>query len=271
MARVLFLTQVLPYPLNAGPKVRGYYMLRHLSKRHQVTLASFVRQDDTSQAVHHLAEVCHAVHTVPMRRSLWRNLKAGAKAVLTGSPAVIARDKIGEMDALLRQLTSQTVFDIVHADQLSMAGYGCQAAQHGVSHALLDEHNAIYVLMQRLVDNESGGFRRAIMAREARAFARYEAAMCQAYDAVLTVSREDRDALLALYKPEQQRALADKFTVVPISVDPDLTVPVVHVASGPPTILHVGTMFWPPNVAGVLWFAREVLPVIHQQAPARVL
>ena len=28
--RVLFLTQVLPYPLDAGPKIRAYYVLRHL-------------------------------------------------------------------------------------------------------------------------------------------------------------------------------------------------------------------------------------------------
>jgi glycosyltransferase involved in cell wall biosynthesis len=26
-------------------------------------------------------------------------------------------------------------------------------------------------------------------------------------------------------------------------------------------------MFWPPNVAGVLWFAREVLPLIHRELP----
>lgn len=26
-------------------------------------------------------------------------------------------------------------------------------------------------------------------------------------------------------------------------------------------------MFWPPNVAGVLWFAREVLPLVWQQMP----
>ena len=34
---------------------------------------------------------------------------------------------------------------------------------------------------------------------------------------------------------------------------------------GPPTILHLGTMFWPPNVRGVLWFAREVLPLVRSQ------
>jgi polysaccharide biosynthesis protein PslH len=43
MARVLFLTQVLPYPLDAGPKVRAYYVLRQLSAQHEVTLVSFVR------------------------------------------------------------------------------------------------------------------------------------------------------------------------------------------------------------------------------------
>ena len=32
-------------------------------------------------------------------------------------------------------------------------------------------------------------------------------------------------------------------------------------------MLHLGTMFWPPNVHGVLWFAREVLPLVHQRVP----
>ena len=73
--------------------------------------------------------------------------------------------------------------------------------------------------------------------------------------------------MLALYPPEQREALRDKFTVVPISVDPDEIRVVPHRPGVAPTILHVGTMFWPPNVAGVLWFAREVLPLVHQRLP----
>ena len=30
---ILFLTQVFPYPLDAGPKIRAYYVLRHLGAR----------------------------------------------------------------------------------------------------------------------------------------------------------------------------------------------------------------------------------------------
>lgn len=270
MAQVLFLTQVLPYPLNAGPKVRAYHMLRYLGKKHQVTLVSFVRPDDTPEAVEHLEDICHAVHTVPMRRSLWRNLRAGVKGLLTGLPIVVARDEIGEMAAALRRLTREAAFDVIHADQLSMAGYGRLAAclaQPRRPRTLLDEHNAIYLLARRMADQEPGRLRRAIMAREARAFSRYEADMCRAYHAVLTVTQEDRDHLLTLYPPDQQTRMATKFTVVPISVDPHQVSPVTPRTGGAPTVLHLGTMFWPPNVAGVLWFAREVLPLIHQQVP----
>ena len=43
---ILSLTQVLPYPLDAGPKVRAYYVLRHLARSHDGTLVSFVRPTD---------------------------------------------------------------------------------------------------------------------------------------------------------------------------------------------------------------------------------
>lgn len=270
MASILFLTQVLPYPLDAGPKIRQYHMLRHLVRNHQVTLVSFTRPDDRPEAVEHLRGICHAVHPIQMRRSLLRNVRAGIKGLITGMPMVIARDEIGEMATTLRQLTAKIAFDVVHTDQLSMAWWGQLAAEmskHQRPHTLLDEHNAIYLLARRMADVESKGLRRFIMAREARAFARYEAAMCQEFDAVLTVTEEDKEHLLALFPPGEREWLAGKLTVVPICVDPQQVSTISHRDGEAPTILHLGTMFWPPNVGGVLWFAHKVLPLIHQRMP----
>jgi glycosyltransferase involved in cell wall biosynthesis len=276
MARVLFLTQVLPYPLSSGPKIRQYHMLRHLARCHEITLVSFTRADDPPEAIEHLRGICHAVHAVPMRRSLWRNVRAAAEGVLTGLPMVIARDKMAEMEATLWRLVTEQArygrrpYDIIHADQLSMAWWGRLAARMGGTprpHTLLDEHNAIYLLAQRMADTEHNSLRRAIMAREARAFRRYETDMCRAFDALLTVTEEDREHLLALFPADERERLAQKFTVVPICVDPEQVSPVAHRNGGAPTVLHMGTMFWPPNVHGVLWFAREVLPLIHEEVP----
>ena len=50
----------------------------------------------------------------------------------------------------------------------------------------------IYLLTRRMADTERNLLRRAIMAREARAFRRYEVDMCRTFDALLTVTEEDR-------------------------------------------------------------------------------
>src|SRR5437879_5220835 len=67
---ILFLSQVLPYPLDAGPKVRSYYVLRHLGKRHAVTLATFVRNSDAPAAQSHLRTQVSRLVPCPIKRSV---------------------------------------------------------------------------------------------------------------------------------------------------------------------------------------------------------
>ncbi len=270
MARILFLTQVLPYPLDAGPKVRAYHMIRHLAQRHEIMLVSFVRKDDQRASIEHLRGICADVRTVLMQRSMPQNLRAAIKSFATGIPIVAARDETAAMTLAIHEAVTAFQPDVVHADQLSMAGYGQLTARRTEQRrpaTVLDEHNAIYLLTRRIAAGETNPLRRAIVEREARAFVRYEADMCRAYDHIFTVTAEDKDHLLALEPIEARAAAASRFTVVPICVDPDRTAVVQPQHATPPTILHLGTMFWPPNVAGVLWFAREVLPLIHRVQP----
>jgi len=271
MARILFLTQVLPYPLDSGAKVRAYHMLRQLSRRHQVTLVSFTRGDDSPDAIAHLRQFCQEVATVPVPRSFRQNLIAAFRGLTTGLPMIIARDETPQMAALLRRLARETPFDAIHADQTAMAGYGQLAAASAVRppRTLLDQHNAIHILARRMAQSERSPLRRWVMRREANAFVRYERDMCSAYNAILTVTAEDREHLLRLFPSFQQASLAARFTVAPISVDPAGVDRVSHTPQPGkgPLILHLGTMFWPPNVEGVLWFARQVLPLIHQTQP----
>ena len=65
---ILFLTQIIPYPPDAGPKVKTWHVLRYLaSKGYRVTLASFVRPEE--EHVAEISEVCQEVYTVPIHRS----------------------------------------------------------------------------------------------------------------------------------------------------------------------------------------------------------
>jgi polysaccharide biosynthesis protein PslH len=194
MARVLYLTQVLPYPLNTGARVRQYYTLRHLSRQHDVTLVSFVRADDRPEHVAHLKTFCADVQTVPMVRSRWRDGRAVIKGLLTAEPFVIARDEIGSMQQLIARLHATNRFEVIHADQVSMAQYGL-IGRTLQARRVLDLHNALYLVTRRLADHEPQLIRRLIARRETGALAKYEAKLCTQYDHVVFVTDEDRRAI----------------------------------------------------------------------------
>jgi glycosyltransferase involved in cell wall biosynthesis len=267
MARVLYLTQVLPYPLNTGARVRQYYVLRHICQHHDVTLVSFVRADDRPEHVAHLRSVCQAVHTVPMRRSRWRDGRAIIKGLSTAQPFVIVRDEIAEMQTTLDRLLGNGKFDLVHADQVSMAQYGLMGRD---LRRVLDLHNAMYLVTERLADHEPHPLKRLITRREARALARYEAQLCGQYDQVVFVTDEDRHLIEAQAAAYRVSVPADRFVTIPICVDPG-DKPLIEPVARPHRITALGVMFWPPNAEGVLWFARHIWPKVQSLVPEACL
>lgn len=256
--RILFLTQVLPYPLDAGPKLRAYYVLRALAARHEVVLVSFTRAEDTPDHIAHLRLFCAAVYTTPMERSAPRTLRAALQAVPRGQPVVIARDAIDAMYALIAGvLAAGAPFDAVHADQTSMVQYALWAAdrQQPRPRLVLDAHNALYQVFARLAVQTANPLRRRVLAWEARRLARYEATAYARFDEVVFVTAVDR-----------ARFDLARAHVIPICVEPDAAP--LHVADAVQAqVLFVGTLFWPPNAEGAAWFLKEVWPRVLDRAP----
>ncbi len=254
--KVILLTQVLPYPPDSGPKVKTWNVLKYLAQRHEVTLVSFVRGDQSAE-VQRLLRYCRAVRTVPMERDIRHDGWAMLKSWLSGMPWMMMRDERATMRRLVDQLAAETRFDIAHADQLNMAQY---AARVSGARKVLDAHNALWLLYRRLAQTMKPSLRKWLLERDWRLLKAYEGRVCREFDAVLAVSDEDKVALATAM------GQASAITVVPIAVDTDEEVPPVR-QPGADHILHIGTMYWPPNIDGVLWFIREVFPRIRARRP----
>jgi polysaccharide biosynthesis protein PslH len=270
---ILFLTQVLPYPLDAGPKTRAYYVLRHLTESHQVTLVSFVRQSDTPEAIAHLKQFCRGVYTVPMPRSKWRDGVHLLRSLVLGQPFIMARDWLPAMAAKLSEVvTSVGPVDAVHADQLWMAPYALYAKEIlSTGHCpklVLDQHNAVYLIPQRLMGDERNPLKRALLQLETYKLARYEVDVCSRFDHVVWVTKEDFQAV-------QSQALAQaegvgNSGVIPICVDPDLATNVKR-RTDAQRITFLGGLHYPPNAEGICWFAEKVFGRILVEVPNAVL
>jgi glycosyltransferase involved in cell wall biosynthesis len=176
---------------------------------------------------------------------------------LTGQPFMMLRDDRKAMRSLIDRLSAEEHFDVAHADQLNMAQY---AERVSGAFKVLDAHNALWLLYKRLWETMSPGPRKWLLGRDWRLLKAYEGRLVREFDAVLAVSHEDKAVL------QEAAGQSVDITVIPIAIDTD-EVAVVDRDVEPRHILHIGTMYWPPNIDGVLWFAHEVYPLIRQQRP----
>jgi glycosyltransferase involved in cell wall biosynthesis len=192
-----------------------------------------------------------------MERGIVRDGLAMARSLLTGQSWMMVRDDRAEMRRMVDRLVAKQSFDIAHADQLNMAQYVERV--DGVF-KVLDTHNALWLLYKRLWETMEPGTRKVLLGRDWRLLKRYEGRLVRTFDAVIAVSEADTEALLeAAGQPRE-------VTVIPIAIDTN-DVKLVKQVAEPNHILHIGTMFWPPNIDGVSWFIHEVYPRIREERP----
>lgn len=254
--RILLLTQVLPYPPDSGPKIKTLNVIRHLVQKHDLTLVSFTRGDQ-SECARILEKIAGEVHTVPIERAKTADARALVRSFTGRESFLIVRDDRAAMRSLIDRLVNENHYDLVVADQINMAQY---AERVPGARKLLDAHNATWLLYKRMWQTLPAGPKKWTLGRDWRLMKEYEGRICREFDAVLAVSQEDRAAL------EEAAGAGVNITVAPISVDTE-RIRFIQRSPDADRILHMGTMFWPPNVDGVLWFAREILPLIREVFP----
>lgn len=247
--RVLLISQMVVYPADAGPKVKTLQALRHLAARHEVTYCAFARTPAEHQQADALRPLCHRIETVQLSRSRVSDIGYLAASLASGESFLLRRDDRVEMRAAVRRLLAEERIEVIHVDQLNMMQF---VPPEWGSPIVLDEHNAVWLRVERLRAHAPDPIRRWLLGREARLIRTAEADACQRADVVLAVSEQDREALRAITSDDVN------ITVAPIAVDVAHYAPIREArAPQPDRLLTIGTMFSPPNCEGVAWWLRE--------------
>jgi glycosyltransferase involved in cell wall biosynthesis len=180
--------------------------------------------------------------------------------VRSNLPDLMLRLWSPEFLAELRFLLADEHYDVVHVSGLELAGY--LPAVSG-TFTVFDENNVEYLLQQRAWHTDRGQPRRSLAALYSfvqwRRLRRWEAHLCALADAVLAVSERDAAALRAL----SGRDVA----AVPNGIDLGSTPFRSPAAEPAPNLLFDGTMSFRPNHDAAVWFAREILPLVHERRP----
>lgn len=262
--RILFVTQIVPYPPHGGVLQRGYNLLRQLGRRHSLHLLAFHHPDElppgeaVDRARAELSRFCQSVEFFelwPKKSPL--HMAAGlALAALSPEPfSVLAQRNRRLSERIAGICRGPDRPDVVHLDTIALAPYAKQC--HGVP-VVLGHHNIESQLMLRRAEHEPGALRRAYVGLQARRLRRFEARTCVQFPVNVVVSQADA-ALLRQICP------GVAVEVVPNGVDTEYFHPRRGAES--PALVFTGGMNMFANRDAVEWFLETVWPIIKSRRP----
>ena len=260
--RILFLTNLLPYPLDNGGKIKTYMTLKALcSGNNQTDLVCFKEQVEDHN-YQELDKICHNVHEVSQRLTTANNKKymmlMAAKSLLSKYPLSSYKFISREMSEYLSSLASIN-YDLIYFDHLPMFVYYklCRKMWPNARY-ILDEHNCEATIMRRNADTTNNFLKKMFMYYETRRVERFESKALLSVDRTIVLSEEDYRTL--------RKTVGKDFhhSIIPIGVqDKGIKKPCDN--GDCLNILFVGTLTWEPNNQGLIWFIDYVIPMLENQ------
>jgi glycosyltransferase involved in cell wall biosynthesis len=262
---LLYVSIFPPSPPRYGAQRRIQGILQALSRNHNITALSLISPDlEPGKAERAMREYCREVVLIPSRP--WEGLgKRYLQARSLFSTRSYERSfySLPDLRRALDRLLSRRRYQFVNLEFPFLAHL--ELAQAPVGDALpllvLDEHNIEFDLLRQMAGTEHGLARRLYNSMNWPKVRREELSAWRRFDGVTFTSATD-EARARTLMPSLRSA------VIPNSVDVDYFRPR---AADPPsdgcTVMFFGAINYFPNIDGVLFFAREVWPLLAASHP----
>ncbi len=248
--RLLFLAPRLPLPADTGGKIRTLNILKQLAKRFDIRLVCFSFSGDDRRLSKDIEAMGVPVTLIPAQET---GVFAKIGHVLFNpQPYSIAKYRSPRMKAELENLKKYPC-DAAHIDHLHMAHYrGCFDGLPCV----LDEHNVEYKILERCAHVERTLWKRIVFRMQAKKMRQFEAARAREFSRCLTVSDDDQKILTEITGGAVPVAVAAN------GVDTEFFTSGAHGKPEEDALVFTGSMDWLPNNDAVVYFCKEILPLI---------
>jgi glycosyltransferase involved in cell wall biosynthesis len=241
--KCLFVSPAVPWPPDTGGRVRTFELLRALHARADVHLRAVLDPPEAAQRLAKLESHCASVQGFERSPpNAWMHFsRAKAERWFFSS----------SLRAALRAELARERYDLVHLDEMFLS----RALDLDLATPLVVHHHKLDTRFQAALprsDPRSGSF-------DLFKLRRLEACAAQRTRFHVLTSAEDERLLRARFPSLET-------TVVESGFDPDHFRPSGE-ARASDELLFLGSLDYTPNVDGLKWFVREVLPEILAERP----
>lgn len=240
-----------PYPPIQGDRVRGYHLLRLLSRRHSITLVTPVAGPVDNQAQQIVPQLCE--RWVPVRVLQWQALAHLIRFPLCALPLQTLYFCPPVIQKQIRALLQEKPFDLIHVQLARMAPVA--NGLEGVP-KMLDFIDALSLNMRRRSLQEQWPMR-WLFHLEAQRMARYERELVSSFDQQVVSSPLDKEAI----------GPYESLHIIPNGVNLK-EFPFKEDERENNLIVFTGRIGYFPNADAAVYFATQVFPLVLRQVPS---
>jgi len=254
--KILWVNTNFMHPTTKGGQIRTLEMLRLLHRRHEIhyaTLENSTNLEGLRRSGEYSTKAYPVPHRIPDRGSPGFALQVAA-SLFSPVPLAVSRFHPPGMEERLEDLIRKERFDRAVVDHLAPTAYFPRMGE-----AVFFQHNVETVIWQRHVEQAADPIRKWYFRVQAARMLEYERRVSRAAGHIVAVSAADAQAMRTLFG-------VTNVSEIPTGVNVEFFTPP---GSVPPAaeLVFVGSMDWLPNVDGILFFVREVLPLILRRRP----
>ncbi len=256
--RILFLQKRLVLPANTGGKIRTLNVLRHLAQWHEITYLSNLLKEER-ESLDDMRQLGLQMDSIPWHESPRRSIRFAAAAManlVSPNPLNVDKDFDPRLRSRAEELIRTQPFDLVICDFVQMARNAIGLSPRSI----LFQHNVEAEVFARQSQRCRGPMQ-WYLRHQASKMRRFEGEAGRQFSRVVAVSDRDKRQFESLYG-------WDHVSVIDTAVNTEHFRPVATERSESGHVVFVGSMDWPPNVDGVVHFARRIWPLVRQQHPA---
>jgi glycosyltransferase involved in cell wall biosynthesis len=250
-----------PYPPDSGASIRTFNLLKRLAQRHEIDLIAVNEGTVQGDHIDELKKYCTNVYLASLDKNLkilqWARVTG---RLLKGEPFHTKYVASRELEKLIWKATRDQSYDIVQFEHSHMARHFKFVHPQQRAKSVLMMHNVASIQFYRM----SGAERR--VSNKIKYFLtwfpmlRWEPKIASKFHKIIVASEVDR-IILKVLQPGLD------ISVVPNGIDSRMCQPCINGGQREKNILIVGSMDYAPNVDAVMYFYREIFPVIREKMP----
>ncbi|MBU1752352.1 TIGR03087 family PEP-CTERM/XrtA system glycosyltransferase [bacterium] len=256
--KILFISQRVPYPPIRGDKIRSFNILRGLSKLHDVSVISFIRTIKEMADVETLKQYCVSVDVCML--SEWQSKLNACFGVFSSRPLTLSWYYSKQLRDMIQKKIRDEKFDLIFVVCSSMAQYVFNNdSMHKVIDLMDVDSEKWFQYAKRTYFPHSW-----VYSLEAKRLRRYETDINKVFNNCIVVTQEEKRifSLFSLYP--------NKIHVISIGVDEEYFKPLAQEYI-PNTIVFTGAMDYFPNIDAMIFFCKEIFPLIKEKLPNIIL